>query len=87
MDLSKVLAVGDRSQPFGHPALPAIADATAAARRCGAAIILLMGAHVIKQGLSRYVIDLVRRGSCCLKIRTRTPRYGLFVKRSSTASV
>ncbi|MBE3100018.1 MAG: hypothetical protein IMZ44_23100 [Planctomycetes bacterium] len=62
MDLSKVLAVGDRPQPFDHPALPAIADAMAAARRCGAAIILLMGAHVIKQGLSRYVIDLVRRG-------------------------
>jgi hypothetical protein len=62
MDLSKVLAVGEAPLPFSHPALPAIADAVAAARRRGAAVILLMGAHVIKQGLSRYVSDLVRRG-------------------------
>ena len=62
MDLSKVLAVGDAPLPFSHPALPAIADAMAAARRRRASTILLMGAHVIKQGLSRYVIDLVRRG-------------------------
>jgi len=62
MDLSKVLAVGDAPMPFSHPALPAIADAVAAARKRGAAVILLMGAHVIKQGLSRYVIDLIRRG-------------------------
>jgi len=62
MDLSKVLAVGEAPLPFSHPALLAIADAMAAARERGAAVILLMGAHVIKQGLSRYVIDLVRRG-------------------------
>ena len=62
MDLSKVLAVGDAPLPFSHPALPEIADAVAAAHKRGAAVILLMGAHVIKQGLSRYVIDLVRRG-------------------------
>jgi len=62
MDLTKVLAVGDRPVPFEHPALPAIADAMATARQRGAAVVLLMGAHVIKQGLSRYVIDMVRRG-------------------------
>jgi hypothetical protein len=62
MDLTKILAVGERPVPFEHPALPAIADAIAEARRRGAAVVLLMGAHVIKQGLSRYVIDMVRRG-------------------------
>jgi hypothetical protein len=62
MDLANVLAVGDRPVPFEHPGLPAVADAMAEAKRRGAAVVLLMGAHVIKQGLSRCVIDLVRRG-------------------------
>jgi hypothetical protein len=54
--------VGDRPEPFQHPALPVLTDAMAASVRRRASVILLMGAHVIKQGLSRYVIDLVRRG-------------------------
>jgi hypothetical protein len=62
MDLSCVLAVGERPLPFGHPDLPALADALAGAAARGSSVILLMGAHVIKQGLSRYVIDLIRRG-------------------------
>jgi len=33
-----------------------------AARRRGAAVILMMGAHPIKAGLSRFVIDLLQRG-------------------------
>ncbi len=61
MDLADVLTVGERPLPFDHPDLPPLADAIAAARGRGASVILLMGAHVIKQGLSRYVIDLVRR--------------------------
>jgi hypothetical protein len=66
MDLSHVLQVGERPLPFEHPGLPALADALAAAKARGSSIVLLMGAHVIKQGLSRYVIDLVRRG--CLSV-------------------
>lgn len=62
MDLSYVLQVGQAPLPFDHPDLPALAKSVAEARRRGAAVILLMGAHVIKQGLSRYVIDLIRRG-------------------------
>ncbi len=62
MDLGYVLEVGEQAAPFEHPALPAVADAMAGAKERGASTILLMGAHVIKQGLSRYVIDLVRRG-------------------------
>ncbi len=62
MDLKDVLAVGDRPMAFDHPDLPPLADAIAAARDRGASVILLMGAHVIKRGLSRYVIDLLRRG-------------------------
>ena len=60
--LSDLLEVGDAPTPFEHPHLPPLADAVAAARRAGRAVILLMGADVIKRGLSRYVIDFIRRG-------------------------
>ena len=44
------------------PALPALAERIVRARRDGRPVILLMGGHVIKQGLSRLVIDLMERG-------------------------
>jgi hypothetical protein len=62
MDLSRLLALGEAPEPFEHPDLPAIAEVVAQARRGGKPVLLLMGAHVIKQGLTRYVIDLIRRG-------------------------
>jgi hypothetical protein len=61
VDLSFVLPVGQRPEPFEHADLPVLAEAMVQARRRGAAIIMMMGAHVIKQGLSRYVIDLLDR--------------------------
>ena len=62
VDLDFVLKLGDAPQAFEHPRLAAVADAIAAARGRGAPVVLMMGAHVIKQGLSRYVCDLIRRG-------------------------
>ena len=60
--VADLLAVGQAPLAFEHPDLPALAEAMAQARGRGAAVALMMGAHVIKQGLSRYVIDLIRRG-------------------------
>jgi hypothetical protein len=60
--VADLLAVGDRPSPFDHPLLPALAEAVVEARRRGSAVVAMMGAHVIKQGLSRYVIDLLRGG-------------------------
>ena len=62
VSLDDVLEIGDRPMPFEHPDLGPLADSIAAARAAGASVILLMGAHVIKQGLSRYVCDMIRRG-------------------------
>jgi hypothetical protein len=42
--------------------LPEVAQRLIAARDRGAARILMMGAHVIKSGASRYVIDLIEHG-------------------------
>jgi len=62
MDLTRLLKVGEAPIAYENPHLPAVADAIAAAVARGSAVVLMMGAHVIKQGLSRYVIDFIRRG-------------------------
>jgi len=59
--LDDVLEIGRRGESCGAPALPLVADAIARANAIGAAVVLLMGAHVIKQGLSRYLVDLIKR--------------------------
>ncbi len=61
VDLDSVLQIGEAPMEFTHPSLGPLADAIAAAKVTGSAVILMMGAHVIKQGLSRYVCDLIRR--------------------------
>lgn len=48
--------------PYDRPDIPEIARRMVAARAEGRAVIWMMGAHVIKNGLSRYVIDLMERG-------------------------
>ena len=62
MKLAEVLPLDAPAPPFDDPALPAIAERIVRARQIGAPVILLMGAHVIKVGLSRFVIDLMERG-------------------------
>ena len=47
---------------FEDPALPIVADRIRNARLCGAPVVLMMGAHPLKVGISRFLIDLVERG-------------------------
>jgi hypothetical protein len=62
MQLDYVLKLNDPAPDFSHPQLPDVARRMIAAKNKGAARILMMGAHVIKMGMSRYVIDLMERG-------------------------
>ncbi len=48
-------------EPYGDEAMDELADRIAAARRNGRPVIWFQGAHVIKCGLSRFLVDLVRR--------------------------
>jgi hypothetical protein len=59
--LADVPQVGQANEKFDHPALSPLADAVAQAVRDRRSVVLMMGAHVIKQGLGRYVADLLRR--------------------------
>jgi hypothetical protein len=61
LDLSVMLPLDAALPPFDHPAIPALAERLTAARRRGAAVILMMGAHVLRAGVSRFLIDLMRR--------------------------
>ena len=63
MDLSWILSLDDeRIERLEHPDLPTVAERLHASKERGASRILQMGAHVIKQGVSRHLIDLLERG-------------------------
>jgi hypothetical protein len=47
---------------FQHPSVPAIGRRLADARARGAARVLMMGAHVLRAGAQRHLIDLMERG-------------------------
>ena len=48
--------------PFSHASLPTLGERIIAARKRNAAVILLMGAHVLRAGVSAHIIDLIERG-------------------------
>jgi len=48
--------------PFDNPDLDEVADRIVKARKNGRPVLWMMGAHVIKSGLSLIVIDLMKRG-------------------------
>jgi hypothetical protein len=62
LHLDRWLALGDPTPPFQHPDLATVAARLAAAKSAGAARILMMGAHVLRGGVNRHIIDLVERG-------------------------
>lgn len=45
-----------------HPHLARVAERIRSARAAGASVILMMGAHVIRSGVQRFIIDLMERG-------------------------
>jgi len=61
---SEILNPADESgvPAFDCPDLDAIAGAVVSARKRGASVILMFGAHVIKTGLSAYLIKLMEEG-------------------------
>ncbi len=60
--LADLANLADPVPAYDRPDLPEIARRIVAARADGRPVICMMGAHPIKRGLSRYVIDLLERG-------------------------
>jgi hypothetical protein len=61
LDLSALLPLDAPLTAFAHPALPVLGSRLAEARRQERARILVMGAHVIRAGVARHLIDLMER--------------------------
>jgi hypothetical protein len=62
MALAEVLPLDAALPSFRSPDLDAVAERVVQAHRTRRPVILMMGAHVIKVGLSRFVIDMMARG-------------------------
>jgi hypothetical protein len=62
MSIDDVLDLDVMVAPFDNPSLKEVAERIIAAKRSNLQVIMMMGAHVIKRGLSRFVIDLMERG-------------------------
>src|SRR5262249_29222318 len=62
LDLSVILPLDAAPEPFDHPALSVIAARMQEAKRQGRVCILVMGAHVLRAGVSRFLIDWMERG-------------------------
>src|SRR5438876_2174610 len=61
LDLSAILLLDAALPSFDHPALPQIGRRLVDARSKNCARILLMGAHVLRAGVARHLIDLMER--------------------------
>ena len=62
LDLSVIKPLDAITEPVDDERLDIVARRMAAARDQGAAIVLTIGAHVIRSGVQRFLIDLMERG-------------------------
>ena len=62
LQLERWIGLDDPTPEFSHPDLPAVAGRLNASKASGAARMLMMGAHVLRAGVNRHIIDLMERG-------------------------
>jgi hypothetical protein len=62
IDLSNQLSLHTTLPDFANPALAVLGERLALARKTGGSRIVMMGAHVIRAGVARHLIDLMDRG-------------------------
>ncbi len=60
LDLSTILPLAPTPGIVGE--LGAVAEYVVDAKKKGASVVLMMGAHVIRSGVQRYIIDLMEKG-------------------------
>lgn len=62
LSLTDILPLDAALPPFDAPSIPLIARRIEGARERGAAVLMMMGAHVLRRGNARFLIDLMERG-------------------------
>jgi hypothetical protein len=60
--LTDLLPLEDDPPPFAHPTVDILADRIRAARTRGATVMFMMGAHVLRAGVQRFLIRLMEEG-------------------------
>lgn len=62
LQLGRWLALEDETPAFTHADLATVAARLRAAKEAGASRVLIMGAHLLRAGVNRHIIDLMERG-------------------------
>lgn len=62
LEISNWLSLDSETPPFEHPDLEVLAARLRSARLNRRAIILVMGAHVLRAGVNRHLIDMIENG-------------------------
>src|SRR5262249_51380051 len=62
LSLSHWMQLGDAPPAFHHPDLELIARRLCSATEVKASRILMMGAHLLRAGTNRHIIDLLQKG-------------------------
>ena len=62
VSIEVMIGLDDPLPPFADPAITPLAEAMLAARRRGASVLLMYGAHVIRAGCGPHLIELMKRG-------------------------
>ncbi len=62
LEISNWLTINSEAPSFEHPDLSVLADRIRSAKAQNRAVILIMGAHVLRAGVNRHLIDLIDHG-------------------------
>jgi hypothetical protein len=62
LHLDRWLSLEDETPRYQHPDLETVAARLLDAKKTGTARILMMGAHVLRAGVNRHIIDLLQQG-------------------------
>lgn len=62
LEIGNWLSLDSETPAFEHPDLAVLAERIRAARASQRSVILIMGAHVLRAGVNRHLIDLIERG-------------------------
>jgi hypothetical protein len=61
LKLDRWMGLDDPTPGFDHPDLSTVAERIRAGKRNGGVRVLMMGAHVLRAGVNRHIIDLLQR--------------------------
>ena len=62
VSISGFIGLDEPLEPFDDPSLPPLAESILSARKKGASVMMMYGAHVIRTGCALHMIEMMKRG-------------------------